>query len=488
MPFDLSTAKPVSSGFDLSTATPVDQPAQSQPSARGGELGLDPMGALGNLKGVADVAISTARGLVNKPAASLMGAASWLVNPTQDTYNKAQADARAAINRGEGIVQPEGLRTPEGARMAEGLGKAMSYTGLPWLANKAGQGLEAVGGPALRDFGGSVAELATLGRVPVPVKAAGTAEKLVAPTLEELKATANTAYKTARSTAGVVPQSKLGSLATKAEELLANEGATPTNEPHALGAYNAILEEATKRGVDGHSFQGLESLRRTLINSENAAKIPNDARISGQLVDKFDEWADTLTSKDMVGGVGDPQAAYTAFKQGREAWTRVKKAQTIESLIYKAENNAGSYSQSGLENSIRLQFKQLANNERRMRQFTPEERAAILAVTRTGAGQRFVRGIGKFAIRGPVAAGMDIVLGAGSPFAGMALAGVGEAGRLAATIMRENAANRVSELVRGGRPTPAVAAQPVEPLSPSARMIVSGALQNNNRNALPETP
>lgn len=118
---------------------------------------------------IPDVALSMARGMVNKPSASLVGAANFVgsallgrTNPA-DAYMQGQQAARASINRGEGIVQPEGLRTPEGARLAQGISQGMSYTGLPLAANKVGQGLEAVGGPALRDFGSSVGELASLG-------------------------------------------------------------------------------------------------------------------------------------------------------------------------------------------------------------------------------------------------------------------------------------------------------------------------------------
>lgn len=138
--------------------------APAAPTTQAAPVGMPTLESIrGAAIGIPDVALSMARGMVNKPAASLVGAASWLVNPTQDTYTKARDDYRRFIDSGQGIVQPEGTRTPEGARLAQGIAQGMSYTGLPWLANKAGQGLEAVGGPALRDFGGSAAELASLG-------------------------------------------------------------------------------------------------------------------------------------------------------------------------------------------------------------------------------------------------------------------------------------------------------------------------------------
>lgn len=410
------------------------------------DAGINPMNVgpfMRRVKGKGEALLNLATGTVG----GLAGGLTYLGTLAGSGGNTGAAKAVQEATQAKITYPP---KTDEGKRFATETAEKMSWLGLKegdWAGEKTA---DLTGSPALGaavNAGINALPMMVGVRRPVTggVSELGLAGK--APTLAELKTQATAAYKSARETAGIVPQGKLGELATKAEAVLADAGATKTNEPHAIGAYENLLDEATKRNVDGHSFQGLESIRRTLLNSENAAEKANDARLAGELVDQFDEWADTLKPEDMVGGQGNPQAAMQSFQEGRATWAKVKKAQTVDALVDKARNNAGNYSQSGMENALRRQFVQLANNPKRMRQFSADEQAAILRIVRPSLVERAARGLGKFAIRGPVSGGLDMAMG---PAAGVALAGIGEAGRLAATLRMENKVGSLSEMVRGG--------------------------------------
>jgi hypothetical protein len=133
------------------------------------------------IKGVADVAISGARSLVNKPSATLMGLVGG-VNPN-DTYMAARDRQQQAIATDQGLVRDSRLRTPQGHIVADKLGNLPGVRQLGQAVNWAGQKIEDVAGPEARDFIESATMFGTLGRAP---KVAGatrtplTAESVVA--------------------------------------------------------------------------------------------------------------------------------------------------------------------------------------------------------------------------------------------------------------------------------------------------------------------
>lgn len=410
--------------------------------------------------GAADMGISMLRGMVNYPAEKVLagglGAIKGALDPNQtaaEGYREGAANYRKAVQSGDTIVRDERLRTRQGEQMAAALGQGLQAFGVPQALGAAKRGIASVTSPEVADFAGGVASLAVPAASKMPLgRLVGGAAKAAAPTIQELKAASQAAYKAAESGSGIVAQSSLGGLAGRIEKMLANEGADQTLHPATMAGFNRVMDEATRPGIAGHSLKGLEVQRRILSAAESAAKAgSDDARLAGKMVDEFDDFIDKLSPKDLVGGKGDAAAAAKNYATARAYWSRMRKAETIESLVERAKNSSPSLTQSGYENALRLEFKSLANNERRMRYFTPEERAAITEVVRGSTAQRMARQVGKFAVRGPVSGGTSLLVGStATPAAGMALAGLGEAGALAARLLRLRSVERVRNLVRGG--------------------------------------
>ncbi len=167
-------------------------------------------------------------------------------------------------------------------------------------------------------------------------------------------------------------------------------------------------------------------------------------------MDKIDDFEANLYDADVVSG---DAAAGTAFKEARALNTRLSKARTVQKLFDDAELAVGAnYTAAGMDTALRQQFRSLAKNDRKLRGFTGEEKAAVRKVVMGGPLQNALRVLGKFAPNGVVSSlagiGAFSVAGPG----GLALPAAGIVARQGAAKMGLRNANRVSETVRRGPP------------------------------------
>lgn len=264
-----------------------------------------------------------------------------------------------------------------------------------------------------------------------------------APTLEQLKADKNAAYK--RSEEAGVQLSEFSFKKLKGKILNEiGERVDPTLHPDTTAALKRVMD--TKGAV---SLEKLDQLRQIASDARGSVK-PADQRLAGKIVDSIDEYLDGVTAKDMTRG--DPKGA-VALKEARELNTRLKKGEQIEELFRRAEIKAGAnYTQSGLENALRGEFKALALDAKKMRRFTPEERAVITRVAQGAPLENALRRLGKLAPVGGLSGPLGVMMAAFIP-GGAAIPAAGLAGRYAATKMTMRNAKAASEMVRRGRPS-----------------------------------
>jgi hypothetical protein len=133
----------------------------------------------------------------------------------------------------------------------------------------------------------------------------------------------------------------------------------------------------------------------------------------------------------------------------------------IQKQIEKAGIKASAnYSQSGMENALRQQFKSLALNDRAMARLAPNVQAAVKQVAAGSPVGNALRAVGKYAPHGPVAtaAGMGLGYTLGGMggateggLASLAVPMVGEAARSGATAMTQAAAQRALNIAALGR-------------------------------------
>lgn len=290
-----------------------------------------------------------------------------------------------------------------------------------------------------------VLEDKTTGAEAVPVKPP-------APTTPELKASSQSAYRAADEAGVALKPAAFRNMVAEVATEVKKAGFDKDIQPKAAAALRRLASEI--EAGSSPTLGEFDILRQVAKNSATD-KDANERRIGRIITSTMDHFVDRLRPEDVMGG--NAESGVAALKEARGLWARKAKSEQIDEMFEKAANNAPSYSASGYENALRLQFKALANNPNRMRQFSGDEQDAIRAVVRGDALQKTMTHLGKFSptagFFGSLLSG-GVVLDAivrGNPEL-LAIPAVGAMARFAATKRREMAAGKVSEMVRGGKP------------------------------------
>jgi hypothetical protein len=272
--------------------------------------------------------------------------------------------------------------------------------------------------------------------------------KQIAPSIDDLKNAARNAYSAADNAGVVISAPSYDKMANDITANLANEGMDQTLHPHATAVYKRV-QDAMGQPI---TFKGMEGLRRVAGNAISAsATNPSDARLAGIIQDAIDKHVEGLGTGDVLPGAGDPAAAINSLKDARDYWSRARQADIIQKQIDKAGLKAQQYSQSGTENALRAQFRQLSLNDKAMSRLSPPVRQAVKDVAKGSPVGNILRAVGKYAPHGPVAtlSGMGIgsMLGgvggaAEGGLASLAVPAIGELARTGATRMTIAAAQR----------------------------------------------
>jgi len=403
---------------------PAEEPQKPMGAVESARLALSPTQRLG--LGAGEAALSVGTGMV--------------AAPLNYAWNAGMEALELPTGQPVGTYQP---RTPEGQAMLSGVDKAARLTGVP-QALEAGMDLENPD-PAKRATGNLIG--LGLGVIPgIGAMKSRMSRRAAIPTRPEIKAASQQAYQRAEQTGGMLPQNNLGGFVTQVEQMLAKEGFDADLNPNTMIGLKRLYEDATRPGIAGHSVQGAETLRKVLSSAENDAiiagkgEITSDARLAGQLLDDFDDFIEQQLPSSTA-----------EYRTARNLWHVQRKAQDIENLFDRAKRQAGQYSVSGMQNALRTQFKQLADNPRRIRRFSEAERAAINKVAEGGNIQNFLQAWGKFdPFKGGLPSIGTYIAGVASPDLGLGLAATGVAARHGASAMRKSAARGVDELVRSG--------------------------------------
>jgi hypothetical protein len=332
-----------------------------------------------------------------------------------------------------------------------GPGGALAKTAmavLPGAASEAAGQLAQGAGPAAEGAARVAGALA--GGLPAARLAAPRAAAQAAPSTDELKTAAQSAYARAEQAGLAVAPSSFRKMVVGAAVAAKRAGIDKSLHPEATAALKRMMDRMVDT-VPGKplSLQELDTLRQVVKDAAASPK-PAERRIAQILVGRLDDYMGSLTTKDVVAG--DAKTAVNAVREARGLWSRMRKGEIIDDLVDRARNATGAnYTQAGMETALRQQFRSLANNKTMMRTFTKEEQGAIRRVVRGGPLENVLRLAGKFAIRGPVSGGVSLgVAGFVDPITAGVIAGTGELARRGAASMTMRNANRVGEAVRGG--------------------------------------
>lgn len=293
---------------------------------------------------------------------------------------------------------------------------------------------------------------ALAGAATYPFKQVGELPLTGIPSSEELKAQSRAAYKRATD-AGVFFDAK--QFDNFVDELRTNfrdaEGKSVAVIPELHPKSTAVLNALERYKGSNKTLDDMDMLRQVARDAASSLD-PADRRIGVIIRKKIDNFVENVPAGDKAG--------VKALKEARDYWSRAKKGDVIEDLLFDARlDSAGMFTGAGVENAIRREFKKLAKSDD-FRLFTPDEQKAIVAVVEGGPFSNAARLIGKFAPTGPVSQTLGPLTGStvggsvagplGALFGAGIVPAVGALGRIAATRATETAAAKAAAKMRAG--------------------------------------
>lgn len=367
-----------------------------------------------------------------------------------------QSVGAAAVPVGAGASTLRGMGAGLTAAFGGGVGAATSRELFP--NNPAAEfGGEMLGGLAA---GGGLASLRQA--------AAQRDINAAVPTIPQLREQAGDLYRAAETRGVTADPTQTTQLADDLRATLRREG--------QLGPNGRITDAPTSTNKSLNLVEQYEGQPMTPTEMDTVRGVfaegrgsidPSDRRLAGLLTDQFDDWARPMAPE---------------FDQARDVASRYLQAEDLGRAREHAGADASQFTGSGFENALRRRYRGLDHsiiNERSW--FTPEVQDAIRTVSRGTHLSNAARNLGKLAPTGVVSG----ALGTGGPaMAGLALggppmalafgtgaAGLGTAGRVAATRMGINNANKAELIARNGGP---VAQAPL--LDPEAERLALALL------------
>lgn len=329
--------------------------------------------------------------------------------------------ASLAQNIGRGAIAGAGTGAIYGAGAAENMGQ---------VVNEAAKG-------AL--IGGAVG-----GAVPVVANKLFGKSRLA--TADDFNKAAKAAYQESEAAGVVLAPQTFNRIADDLYQTAVNAGADQSIHPKVTAAVKRFMAE--KGSAPG--FENMERLRRVLSGAASSIE-PDERRIAGILKGRLDEIMSGLSPQDVIAG--NSAKGLDAYKRAREMYLRKSLTETVDTAMDRAETRAGQFSQSGMENAIRTEMRQIAMNPKRLRRFNKTEQELIKRAARGGPIENAARWLGKLSPKGVVSAMPS--LGAGlaiDPTLGASMAAAGYASNKAAEALARRTIGRLEREVRRGAP------------------------------------
>jgi len=289
-----------------------------------------------------------------------------------------------------------------------------------------------------------------------------------APTKDAIKEASEALYEKARESGVKFRADRYQTMLSQMASALKSGGFHQKIHPKVAAAISELAKETGDIDI-----KQLDILRRILGSAAKSIE-PDEKRLASNLIDIMDNRLDKLNPADVVAG--NPKNVGKTLKEARSLWSKKRRLDMIETAFEKAKNQA-----SGIENGIRIQFRQILNNPKKVRGFSKDEIDLMRKVVRGGPLENALKLAGKLGFSENQATQLigttiGIAGGAavGGPFGAVAVPLVGQAAKNAAQKMtRNNAANVATAVARGATPDALYRQMLANPQT--ARQILSGA-------------
>lgn len=263
-------------------------------------------------------------------------------------------------------------------------------TGLPATASKVAQAGLRVGGGAA---GGALASLpfgtedvttgATIGAL-MPTAARAVVEPFrrgAAPTTKEVREAAKAAYGKVDATKIKFKPGAFNALADQLQATANKLNFVPEADTGVQAALNAFAAQVARN--EPVSLSKLDRLRRT-VGRKAASRMSEEGRIGEQMINDIDAFITQTV----------PKAVVKDLDEARDLWTKMSRGAAIDKELRMADRAV----KRGQERSaaIRQRFDALRDNERKMRQFSANERDLINKLAEGTITSNMLEGVGRF--------------------------------------------------------------------------------------------
>jgi len=288
----------------------------------------------------------------------------------------------------------------------------------------------------------------------------------VAPTVDSLKQKSSALYTKMRDSGLVVREAKINNI--KGNIALTLGETSPNLSPKSF-ALKDLIEDTFKGDVN---IIDLHNISKS-VNRISRSNLEGDDKY---FVGKIKNFVDSAIDNMEVSDVKGPLQSLALKKEADQLWKTARKSELIEDMFEKAQNQA-----TGFENGIVIQFRSMANNAKKMKQFSPEEQKMIKDLVRRGSVRGILRAVGMLSPNstfGGLATGGAMVGSGVIP--GAAMAGVGYGARKGAEAMTRGKANAIRTAVLTGQ-------APAQVSNKSARYLIPSLSQQSANQTSPTT-
>jgi hypothetical protein len=286
---------------------------------------------------------------------------------------------------------------------------------------------------------------------------------------KNVKTEAKAFFKESEAQGLFVSDASYKSFATNLMAEIKKEGLDKNLTPNSTAALSRISDEIDTGPM---TLEKINTLRKVVGMAGDATK-KADSALAVKMKKGLDDYLDNLDPNvDIIAGNA---SAVDSLKTARKLWTRLSKAEKIESLIDRADLSA-----SDKATAIRQEFRTLAKNPKKMRQFTLEEQFEIKKIVKGGPVMKTLEVLGALAptdLRsiGPLLA----ATASGGATGGLTAAAGGMAAKFAAGKLAAKQAREAFDLMLNGAPTRA----PQRPV-PGGLGTATGTISNSEQDRL----
>jgi hypothetical protein len=205
--------------------------------------------------------------------------------------------------------------------------------------------------------------------------AAGKAEKIVAPTTEELKDAASAAYNHPAIKELTIDPNAVKAWKDAHSIDMNNDGFNDMLAPKTFGTLTLLDKPPTGAVVTG---QNLDTVRKMLGKVASSAD-PTEREAARATIESLDKFVGTVPASAVIKG--DPAKVASVLKEARGNYAAAKRSEAIETALDKASLQAGA-ANSGMnvDNATRQRLKDILSNPKRRRGFSDDELAQMRKV------------------------------------------------------------------------------------------------------------